>query len=62
MKKENKGIENSIIRDNTKLFEHEEGENCYKPVRVITISNLKVTMIEKKDYQLKNILIKLDHA
>ena len=39
-----------------------EKENCYKPVRVITISNMKVTMIEIKDYQLKNILIKLDHA
>ena len=39
----------------------------YKPVRVrvtfgvTIIMNMKVTTIEMKNYQLKNILIKLDH-
>ena len=39
--------------------------NYYKSVRVIfgvrIILNTKVTMIEIKHYQLKNILIKLEH-
>ena len=48
------------------LFEHEEEENYYKPVRVVTVGviiilNVKVTVIEIKHYQLKNILIKLVH-
>ena len=48
------------------LFEHEEEENYYKPVRVSNFWNnnyieYKTNMIEIKHYQLKNILIKLDH-
>ena len=52
------------MRDIKNRFEHEE--NYYKPVRVNNfwsnnILNMKVTAIQIKHYQLKNILIKLDH-
>ena len=65
LKKNNKAIKDRIIRDIRNLFEKEEEENYYKPVRVfgvITILNTKVKTIEIKDYQLKNILIKLNHT
>ena len=64
--KEIKAVKYRILRDIKNLFEHEEGENYYKPVRVSNFwSNnyieSKVLVIEKKHYQLKNILTKLDH-
>ena len=34
MKKENKAIKDKVIRYLRNLFEHEEEENCFKPVRV----------------------------
>ena len=56
-----------MLRDIKNLFEHEK-ENYYHPVTVnnfwsnITIMlNMKVRAIEIKHYQLKNILIKLNH-
>ena len=66
LKKETKAIKDRILRDIKNLFEHKEEENYYKPVRVsnfgvTVILNTKVTVIEIKHYQLKNILIKLDH-
>ena len=66
LKKETKTIKDRIRRDIKNLFEHEEEENCYKPVRVckfgvIIILNTKVMVIKIKHYQLKNILIELDH-
>ena len=65
--KETKAIKDRILRDIKNLFEHEkEEENYYKQVRVskfgvTIILNMRVMMIEIKHYQLKNILIKLDH-
>ena len=56
LKKETKVIKYRILRDIKNLFEHEE-ENYI----ATTILNMKVTVIEIKHYQLKNILIKLDH-
>ena len=54
-----------IIRDIKNLFEHEEKENYYKPVKtsnfgITIILNIKVKAIEKH-YQLKNFLLKLNH-
>ena len=57
-KKNNKIIKDRILRDIRNLFEHEEEENYYQPVTIIL--NMKVKVIEIKQYQLKNILIKLD--
>ena len=34
LEKETKAIKNRILRDIKNLFEHEEEENYYKPVRV----------------------------
>ena len=34
LKKENKAIKNRVIRDIRNLFDHEDAENYYKPVRV----------------------------
>ena len=64
--KETKAIKNKILRDIKNLFEQEK-EGYYEPVKVIIfgkiiILNKKVTMIEIKHYQLKKILIKLDHT
>ena len=65
--KETKAIKDRILRDIKNLFEHEkEEENYHKQVRVskfgvTIILNMRVMMIEIKHYQLKNILIKLDH-
>ena len=53
-----------MFRDNKNLFEHEEEKNYYKSVRVSNfwiILNTKVTVIEIKHYQLKNILRRLGH-
>ena len=67
LKKENKGIKCRMIRDIRNLFEHEEEENYYKPIRVGNFwSNNYIEYKSKGDkrknhYQLKNILIKLDH-
>ena len=53
-------IKDRTIRDIKNLFEHEEEkENYYKPTSVTIMLNTKVTVIEIKHYQLKNILIKL---
>ena len=65
LKKEREAIKDKIVRDIRNLLEHEE-EDYYKPVRVINfwrtvIINMKVMVIKIKHYQLKNILIKLDH-
>ena len=64
LEKENKAIKDRIMRDIKNLFEHEE-EDYYKPVKVgNSWSNnyieYKIKAIEKH-YQLKNILIKLNH-
>ena len=60
-----KESEAKIVRNIRNLLEHEE-EDYYKPVRVINfwrtvIINMKVMVIGIRHYQLKNILIKLDH-
>ena len=65
LKKESEAIKDKIVRDIRNLLEHEE-EDYYKPVRVINfwrtvIINMKVMVIGIRHYQLKNILIKLDH-
>ena len=60
-------LKDVVLRNIENLFEYKkEEENYYKPVRVNNIwrSNYieyKVTEIEIKHYQLKNILRKLDH-
>ena len=64
--KETKAIKDKILRDIHNLFEHEEEENYYKPVRASNFWNStyienQVMVIEIKHYQLKNILLKLDH-
>ena len=59
LKKEIKGIKYIILKHNKNLFEHEEEKNYYKPVRVNNIwsNNYKI-----KEYQLKNISIKLEDS
>ena len=64
LKKENEALKDRIIRNIRNLFEQED---YYKPVRVRSfwskiILNMKVTVIEIKHYQMKNILIKLEHT
>ena len=67
LEKESKAIKDTLLTDIQNLFEHkEEEENYYKPVRVSTFwsnNNIdyEITVLEVKYYQLKNILIKLDH-
>ena len=67
LEKESKEIKDTLLTDIQNLFEHkEEEENYYKPVRVSTFwsnNNIdyEITVLEVKYYQLKNILIKLDH-
>ena len=67
LEKESKAIKDTLLTDIRNLFEHkEEEENYYKPVRVSTFwsnNNIdyEITVLEVKYYQLKNILIKLDH-
>ena len=65
LRKENKTIKNRIIRDIWNLFEHEE--DYYKPVKAGSFWSNDYIEYEsnsdrKKHYQLKNILIKLDHT
>ena len=66
LEKENNAIKDNILRDIKNFFQHEGEENYYKTGRVIfrvtVIMNMKVTTIETKHYQLKNIFIKLDHV
>ena len=65
--KEIKAIKNRILTDIKNHFEHEkEEENCYKSVRVSSFWSNNYIEYESnsdrnKTYQLKNILIKLDH-
>ena len=59
--KEAKEIKDRVLRDMNNLFKHEE-----EPVRVNNFwsnnyINMKVTAIQIKHYQLKNILIKFGH-
>ena len=64
LEKESKAIKDTLLIDIKNIFEHkEEEENYYKPVHfgVTIILITKITVIEVKHYQLKNILIKLDH-
>ena len=67
LEKESKAIKDTLLTDIQNLFEHkEEEENYYKPVRVSTFwsnNNIdyEITVLEVQYYQLKNILIKLDH-
>ena len=67
LEKESKAIKDTLLTDIQNLFEHkEEEENYYKPVRVSKFwsnNNIdyEITVLEVKYYQLKNILIKLDH-
>ena len=66
IKKENNAIKDRIITDIRNVFEHEE-EHYHKPVTVGNFwsnnyINMKVTVIEIKYYQLKNILTKLYHT
>ena len=65
MKKENGSIKDRVIRDIRKLFEYEE--DYYKPVRVNNFQSNNYVEYEtnddrNKNHQLRNILIKLDHA
>ena len=61
LKKENKEIKNRVIRCIRNLFEPKEEINYYKSVRAGNLwsKNTKVTGIEIKHNQLKNILTKL---
>ena len=60
-------IKGIILRDIKNLFENEEEEHYYKPVRVCNFWSNSYIEYEsngdrnKKHYQWKNILIKLDH-
>ena len=59
LEKETKVVKDRILRDAKNLFELEE-ENYYK---LVGVNNFGVTtVIDIKHYQLKNILIKLDHV
>ena len=65
LKEENVAIKERVIRNIKNLFEYED--DYYKIVRLgnfwsNNIFNMKVMVIEVKHYQLKNILIKLEHA
>ena len=64
LKKETELIKHRLLRDTKNLFEHEE--NSYNPVEwvifgVKIILNTKVTVMEIKHNQFKNILKKLGH-
>ena len=65
LEKEIKVMKYRIIRDIKNLFQHEE-EDYYKLVKVVIFGvkvmlNMKVKAIEKH-YQLKNVLMKLNHT
>ena len=65
LQKGNKAIKYRILRDIITLFEHEK-EDYYKPVRVNSLQSINYIeckiKVTEKHYQLKSILIKLDHA
>ena len=67
IKKEFIGIKDIVLRNIKNLFEYEKvEEKSYQPVRVNNLwsnnyINTKVMVIKIKCYQLKNILMKLDH-
>ena len=67
LKKETKAIKDRILENIKNLFKNEKQEvNYHKPEEqiifgVTIILNMKVTMIEMKHYQLKNILIEVCH-
>ena len=66
LKKENEAIIDRVFRDIRNLFEHEE-QDYYKPVEHVIfgatiILNMKVTVIEIKHCQLKNISMMSDHT
>ena len=67
LKKEFIGIKDIVLRIIKNLFEYEKvEEKGYQPVRVNALwsnnyINTKVMVIKIKCYQLKNILMKLDH-
>ena len=61
-RKRTETIKDRVLRDIKNLFEREEEENYKRVIFGVTITlNTKVTMIEIKHYQLRNILIKFDH-
>ena len=65
LEKEIKVMKYRIIRDIKNLFQHEE-KDYYKLVKVVIFGvkvmlNMKVKAIEKH-YQLKNVLMKLNHT
>ena len=57
IKEKNNDIYDKIIRDIGTLFESDE-ENYFSRSTL----NIKVIMIKTKNYQLKNILIRLNHT
>ena len=66
IKNKNDALKDRIITDIRNVFEYEE-EHYYNPVIVGNFwsnnyINMKVTVIEIKYYQLKNILTKLYHT
>ena len=66
LEKENKAIKQRIIGEEILLSIKENNLIYYQPARqvifgVIIMLNIKVTVIETKHYQLKNISIKVDH-
>ena len=59
-------IKDRILKDIKTLFEHEEEQNYLKPVRTSNFWNnnyieYKIKGDKIKNYQFKNILIKLDY-
>ena len=63
---ETKAIKDRLLTDIKNVFEHEKEENYHKPVRVINFWSKNDIEYESKgdknkQYQLKNILTKLDH-
>ena len=65
--KETNAIKDRILKYIKNLFEHEEEENYYEPVRVSNfwsnnLLNTTVTVTEIKHNQFENILMKLDHS
>ena len=67
LEKENKSVKNIILGDIRKLFENDEEESYYKPVRVCSFwsnnyNEYELMVIETKHYQLENILITLNHT
>ena len=68
LKKETEGTKDIVLRNIKNLFEYEkEEENYHKPVRLNNfwsnnyIQYKSVTVIKTEYYQLKNVMIKLEH-